>query len=54
MRRRLKCKKNEDAYHLALCNLDLSELYLELNLSSDAAELAQQGYEGFSKLGMEV
>ena len=49
---RLKCKKNEDAYHLALCNLDLSELYLELNLSSDAAELAQQGYEGFNKLGM--
>ncbi len=49
---RLKCKKNEDGYHLALCNLDLSELYLELNLSSDAAELAQQGYEGFKKLGM--
>lgn len=49
---RLKCKKNEDAYHLALCNLDLSELYLELNLSSDAAELAEQGYEGFNKLGM--
>lgn len=49
---RLKCKKNEDAYHLALCNLDLSELYLELNLSSDAAELAQQGHDGFNKLGM--
>ncbi len=49
---RLACKKVDDAYHLALCNLDLAELYLELNLSSDAAELAQQGYEGFQKLGM--
>ena len=36
---------------LALCNLDLAELYLELNLSSDAAELAQQGYEGFQQTG---
>jgi CHAT domain-containing protein/tetratricopeptide (TPR) repeat protein len=49
---RVACKKVDDAYHLALCNLDLAELYLELNLSSDAAELAQQGYEGFQKLGM--
>jgi CHAT domain-containing protein len=49
---RVACKKVDDAYHLALCNLDLAELYLELNLSSDAAELAQQGYEGFHKLGM--
>ena len=45
-------KRVGDAYHQALCNLDLAELYLELNLSSEAAELAQQGYEGFRKLGM--
>jgi CHAT domain-containing protein len=49
---RLNSKKIGDAYHHALCNLDLAELYLELNLSSEAAELAQQGYEGFKKLGM--
>ena len=49
---RLAAKKVGDAYHLALCNLDLAELYLELNLSADAAELAQQGYEGFQKLEM--
>jgi len=49
---RLNAKKVGDAYHHALCNLDLSELYLELNLSSEAAELAQEGYEGFRKLGM--
>ena len=41
-----------DAYHHALCNLDLAELYLELNLSAEAADLAQQGYAGFSKLNM--
>jgi CHAT domain-containing protein/lipopolysaccharide biosynthesis regulator YciM len=49
---RVSAKKISDAYHQALCNLDLSELYLELNLSAEAAELSQQGYEGFRKLGM--
>jgi CHAT domain-containing protein len=49
---RINAKKINDSYHHSLCNLDLSELYLELNLSSEAAELAQQGYEGFHKLGM--
>ena len=49
---RVNAKKIGDAYHHSLCNLDLSELYLELNLSSEAAELAEQGYEGFRKLGM--
>ena len=49
---RLNAKKIEDAYHLALCSMDLSELYLELNLSAEAADLSQQGYEGFGKLGL--
>jgi tetratricopeptide (TPR) repeat protein len=49
---RVNANKIGDAYHQALCNLDLSELYLELNLSAEAAELSQQGYEGFRKLGM--
>jgi CHAT domain-containing protein/predicted negative regulator of RcsB-dependent stress response len=49
---RISAKKVGDAYHQSLCNLDLAELYLELNLSSEAAELAQQGYEGFRKLAM--
>lgn len=49
---RINAKKMGDAYHYSLCNLDLSELYLELNLSAEAADLAQQGYEGFRKLGM--
>lgn len=41
-----------DTYHSALCNLDLAELYLELNLSAEAADLAHQGYESFCQLGM--
>jgi CHAT domain-containing protein len=49
---RVNANKIGDAYHQALCNLDLSELYLELNLSAEAAELSEQGYEGFRKLGM--
>jgi CHAT domain-containing protein/predicted negative regulator of RcsB-dependent stress response len=49
---RVNANKIGDAYHQALCNLDLSELYLELNLSAEAAELSQQGYEGFRKLAM--
>jgi CHAT domain-containing protein/predicted negative regulator of RcsB-dependent stress response len=49
---RLNAKKIGDAYHHALCNLDLAELYLELNLSSEAADLAQQGCEDFRELGM--
>jgi CHAT domain-containing protein len=49
---RVSAKKVGDAYHQALCNLDLSELYLELNLSAEAAELSQQGFDGFRKLSM--
>jgi len=49
---RANSKKVGDAYHHSLCNLDLAELYLELNLSPEAADLAQQGYAGFQKLSM--
>lgn len=43
--------KANDAYQLALCNLDLSEIYLELNLSAEAGELGRAANEGFIKLG---
>lgn len=49
---RLRCNQVGDRYHYGLCNLDLSELYLELNLSAEAAELARLGYVEFEKLGM--
>ncbi len=41
-----------DVYHAALCQLDLSEIYLQLNLNQDSAELAQEAYTRFGQLGM--
>lgn len=49
---REECGKNGDAHVLALCYLDLSEIYLELNLSAEAKETAHEGYLRFQKLGM--
>jgi CHAT domain-containing protein len=49
---REECEKNGDAYVMALCYLDLSEIYLELNLSEEACETAHEGYLRFQKLGM--
>lgn len=49
---RVKCEENGDAHVLALCFLDLSEIYLELNLSAEAREVAHEGYLRFQKLGM--
>jgi len=39
-----------DVYQLALCNLDLSEIYLELNLNTEAGQLGRAAHEGFQKL----
>jgi CHAT domain-containing protein/predicted negative regulator of RcsB-dependent stress response len=49
---RRACEVTGDAYHLALCHLDLSEIYLELNLSEEAREMAREGFLCFEKLGM--
>jgi CHAT domain-containing protein len=49
---REECEKNGDAHVLALCYLDLSEIYLELNLSTEAKESAHEGFLRFKKLGM--
>ncbi|MGH9712977.1 MAG: CHAT domain-containing protein [Candidatus Acidiferrales bacterium] len=49
---RAECEKNGDAHVLALCYLDLSEIYLELNLSTEAKEMAHEGSMRFQKLGM--
>src|SRR6266567_398232 len=49
---RRACEKSGDAYHFALCHLDLSEIYLELNLSEEAREMAHRGVLLFQKLGM--
>ena len=45
-------EKVGDAYHAALCHLDLSEIYLELNLNQEAAALSQEAHAGFQRLGM--
>ena len=49
---RRACEISGDAYHFALCHLDLSEIYLELNLSEEAREMAHEGFQRFEKLGM--
>jgi tetratricopeptide (TPR) repeat protein len=45
-------KERGDRWHSALCNLDQSEIYLELNMHQDAIELAKQAYDGFESIGM--
>jgi tetratricopeptide (TPR) repeat protein len=47
----VSAKKANDVYQLALCNLDLSEIYLELNLSTEAGELGRAANQGFHELG---
>jgi CHAT domain-containing protein len=49
---RRACETTGDAYHFALCHLDLSDIYLELNLSEEAREMAHEGFLRFEKLGM--
>ena len=49
---RRACEATGDAYHFALCHLDLSDIYLELNLSEEAQEMAHEGLLRFEKLGM--
>ena len=49
---RRACEASGDAYHLALCHLDLSDIYLELNLSEEAREMAHEGFLRFEKLEM--
>jgi CHAT domain-containing protein len=44
-------KKAKDAYQIALCDLDLSEIYLELNLSGEAGELGRAANAVFDNLG---
>jgi CHAT domain-containing protein len=46
------CSSSGDEYHVALCYLDLSEIYLEFNMSAEAAEAAEQAIASFKQLGM--
>src|SRR2546427_2986972 len=49
---RRACETTGDAYHFALCHLDLSDVYLELNLSEEARTIAHEGYLRFEAQGM--
>jgi CHAT domain-containing protein len=49
---RRACQATGDTYHFALCHLDLSDIYLELNLSEEAQKMAHEGFLRFEKLGM--
>ncbi len=46
------CRNTNDQYHVALCNLDLSDIYLQLNLVVPAEEMAQEASNEFQKLGI--
>jgi tetratricopeptide (TPR) repeat protein len=49
---RTLCAGLGDRYHQALCDLDESEIYLELNLTEGGTELAQDAFTAFTELGM--
>ena len=44
-------KRAEDHYQLALCDLDLAEIYLEINLTDESVDLAHAAHQGFNHLG---
>lgn len=46
------CHTLGDLYHQGLCDLDQSEMYLELNLSEEGAHLARRSLDTFRQLGM--
>jgi tetratricopeptide (TPR) repeat protein len=46
------CHALGDAYHQGLCDLDQSEMYLELNLSEEGGHLARRAFDTFEQLGM--
>jgi CHAT domain-containing protein len=48
---RVACSAAGDSYHAALCNLDQAEIYLELDLSDEAAEMAREARAIFERLG---
>jgi CHAT domain-containing protein len=46
------CRRSNDEYHVALCQLDLSEIYLEVNQSQQAEDMARQAASDFQRLEM--
>ena len=48
---RLKCEETGERYLEALCDLDESEIYLELNLVEEAIRAAEAAFQGFDHQG---
>jgi len=46
-------RRENDHYHVALCCLDLSEIYLGVNRGKQAEEMAQQAAQDFQRLEMD-
>ncbi|MGH9776061.1 MAG: CHAT domain-containing protein [Candidatus Acidiferrales bacterium] len=49
---RERCHEAGDSYHQALCDLDQSDLYLELNLIAEGVQQAHLAFCAFEALGM--
>lgn len=49
---RARCEKLGEKYHRALCDLDESEIYLELNLTEGGEDLAHDAFLAFDELGL--
>jgi CHAT domain-containing protein/tetratricopeptide (TPR) repeat protein len=47
------CRRASDHYHVALCYLDLSEIYLEVNQAKQAEEMAREAAVDFERLEMD-
>ena len=49
---RAACETSGDRHHFGLCHLNLSEIYLEMNMGSEAEESASTAKAAFLELGM--
>src|SRR5262249_27233842 len=49
---RIRQQLTGSSRHIALCDLDEAEIYLQLNLSKEAAILADRAIERFNQIGM--
>src|SRR5258708_9326769 len=45
-------RETRDAYHVALCSMDMAEIYVELNMNAEAEEMAQEAHTHFHALSM--
>ncbi len=52
LRSRHAAEELGDTYQYALCQMDLAEIYLEVNLAEEAAEMAHEAHLRFERLGL--